>query len=265
MNAMLLTATMLVATGADGAQGADALNRDVCPARSWVANKPAVEEFLRTAEVVAVEEIDWGVLKPKKVTLQKGPVRLNAAFKYYTGRNPMTGQWESWEAEIVAYELDKLLELNMVPPTVEKRVGDKKGSVQLWVEDCRLWNDIQGQKAGRADWGEFVARMKVFDNLIRNTDRNGQNILIDSDWHPVLIDHSQTLNGGDILSGPELPEHFDRALVDRLRSLSYEELKPRLGDLIRDGQIKDIVKRRNKLMKYLDRLVAEQGEEVVYY
>jgi len=265
MNAMLMATAMLMAAGADPARADGVLSRDVCPAKSWVQNEAAVEEFLRTAEVVGIDDVDWGVLNPKKVTLQNGPIQLNAAFKYYTGRNPMTGQWESWEAEIVAYELDKLLELNMVPPTVERRVGGKKGSVQLWVEDCRLWNDIQGQKAGRADWGELVARMKVFDNLIRNTDRNGQNILIDADWHPVLIDHSQTLNGGDILSGEELPEHFDRALVEHLRALSYENLKPRLGDLIRDGQIKDIVKRRNKLMKYLDQLVAERGEDAVYY
>jgi hypothetical protein len=265
MNGMLLTAAMLMATGADAAQGEGVLSREVCPAKSWVANRAAVEDFLRSAEVVGVEDVDWGVLNPKKVTLRKGPVQLDAAFKYYTGRNPRTGMWESWEAEIVAYELDKLLELDMVPPTVEKRVSGKRGSVQLWVEDCRLWNDVQGAPAGRADWGEFVARMKLFDNLIRNTDRNGQNILIDADWHPVLIDHSQTLNGGDLLEGDELPSHFDRALVERVRALSYDGLKPRLGDLIRDGQIKDIVKRRDKLMEYLDQLVAERGETAVYY
>ena len=264
MSAMLL-ATMLTATGAAGVQGEGMLNREVCPARSWVENKAGVEEFLRGAEVVGIEDVDWGVLNPKKVTLQKGPVQVNAVFKYYTGRNRNTGRWESWEAEIVAYQLDKLLELDMVPPTVEKRVGGKKGSVQLWVEDCRLYNDFQGQKAGRSDWGEFVARMKVFDNLIRNTDRNGQNILIDADWHPVLIDHSQTLNGDDLLEGAQLPAHFDRELVARLRAISYDDLKPRFGELIRDGQIKDIVTRRDKLMQYLDELVAERGEAAVYY
>jgi len=266
MKAMLLTAAMLVAVGTvDAAEGDGLLNREVCPAKSWVDNRAGVEEFLRTAQVVGVEEIDWGVLDPKKVILQKGPIQLKAAFKHYTGRNPRSGQWESWEAEIVAYELDKLVDLNMVPPTVEKRVAGKKGSVQLWVDDCRLWNDVVGTPPERDDWGELVARMKLFDNLIRNTDRNGQNILVDADWHPVLIDHSQTLNGGNILKGDELPEHFDRALVERVRALSYDDMKPRFSDLIRDGQIKDIVKRRDKLMKYLDELVSERGEGAVYY
>ena len=48
------------------------------------------------------------------------------------------GFWEAYKSEIAAYQLDRLLGLDMVPPTVERRVGSDLASVQLWVEGCRV-------------------------------------------------------------------------------------------------------------------------------
>jgi hypothetical protein len=34
-----------------------------------------------------------------------------------------TGYWESYKSEMAAYELDKLLDLQMIPPTVDASPG----------------------------------------------------------------------------------------------------------------------------------------------
>ena len=42
---------------------------------------------------------------------------------------------ESYKAEIAAYEVDKLLKMDMVPPTVERQLEGHNGAAQLWVEN----------------------------------------------------------------------------------------------------------------------------------
>ena len=44
-------------------------------------------------------------------------------------------------AQIAAYELDKLLKMDMVPPTVERQVQGITGAATLWVEKVE---DVEG-------------------------------------------------------------------------------------------------------------------------
>ena len=61
------------------------------------------------------------------------------------------GFWQSYEAEIAAYELDKLLKLDMVPPTVERLLQGNTGSARLWVENVFgvKADEPQASQAGR--------------------------------------------------------------------------------------------------------------------
>jgi hypothetical protein len=52
-----------------------------------IAQRPAHEEFLRTAEIVRFEEIGEGVTKPYKLYLRKDGVELKAAWKNPTGQS----------------------------------------------------------------------------------------------------------------------------------------------------------------------------------
>ena len=42
---------------------------------------------------------------------------------------------DSYKFNMAAYELDKLLELNMVPVSVERKVGGNMAAVTWWVDD----------------------------------------------------------------------------------------------------------------------------------
>lgn len=237
-----------------------------CP-MDWIGRSAEVEDMLLTADVVSVEDVGMGVTKPSKTVLQKDGTEFAAAFKpIQKGRQG--GFWESYEAEIAAYELDKMLGLNMVPPTITRNVNKKTGSLQYWVRDCKLYKEIQDQPPPRpSEWSHQLSTMKLFDVLINNLDRNAQNFLVDGDWHMVLIDHSRAFTSGDKMAKDpkKLPAQFDRKVVEKVRALDDAALEAALGDLLMGGQVNDILKRRDLLLAHLDKMVSEQGEASVYF
>ena len=104
----------------------------------------AAETFLRTAEYVSKKGIKIGITNPDQYTLTDGTRTLRAAWKtideFKRGITSLQGGGvivdfaDSYKHEIAAYELDKLIGLHLVPPTVERTFGGRKGSLQLWVE-----------------------------------------------------------------------------------------------------------------------------------
>ena len=234
---------------------------------SWADHTQYFESFLREAEIVSMEKVGMGVNNPYKVTLRRDGQTLKAAWKQIkTGR--LRGFWESWEAEVAAYELDKLLGLNMVPPTVVRRINGDKGSLQLWVNDCSLYRQLHGQKVQSPHrWRKQTSRMETFDNLILNTDRNAQNILVDAEWGMVLIDHSRAFTTRSNLLDKEgqVPTWFDRALIERVRGLTLEQLRGHFDGLMSKKQCKSVLKRRDALLARVDALVAEHGEGAILF
>ena len=98
---------------------------------------------------------------------------------------------ENYEAEIVAYELDKLLTLDMVPPTVERQIQGTKGSAQQWVEGVVDATDpTVPEGRDRIRWESDLLRMTMFDMLIGNGARVRTNMLRDGAWNLILINHS---------------------------------------------------------------------------
>jgi hypothetical protein len=237
-----------------------------CPI-DWIGRQAEIEEMLLTAEVVSVEDVGMGVTKPSKTILRKDGVEFAAAFKPIK-RGRQAGFWESYEAEIAAYELDKLLGINMVPPTVTRSVDKKTGSLQYWVNDCKLYKEVQQQPPPEpTTWSHQLSTMKLFDVLINNIDRNAQNFLVDSNWHVVLIDHSRAFSSGNKMAKDEgkLPVQFDRNVVEKVRALDKDTLDTKIGELLMGGQVKGILERRDVLLEHLDELVAKQGEARVFF
>jgi len=259
---LLLTAFSLAQGDIAAAQEA----AHVCPI-DWVGRGAEIEELLLTAEPISVDDVGMGVTKPSKVVLRKDGVELAGVFKPIQ-RGRQKGFWESYEAEIAAYELDKILGMDMVPPTVERVINKQKGSLQYFVKGCMLYKELQAQAPPRpSDWSHQLSVMKMFDVLIMNKDRNAQNFLVDGDWHMVLIDHSRAFVTEANIGKDEkkLPVQFDRQLVTKLRSLDAKSLEEAFGALLMGGQVKSLIERRDALLSYLDDLVAKQGEARVFF
>jgi hypothetical protein len=147
---------------------------------------------------------------------------------------------------------------------VSRRIGQREGSVQMWVHGYKQAADLTDPPPTPelADWSQAVARMRFFDELIDNPDRHAANYLVGDDWNVVLIDHSRALffdNQGPMRQ-QDPPKRFDRTLVERTRDLDLIELETLLGDLFSRSDLKNVLHRRNVLLTHVDRVVAARGE-----
>ena len=134
---------------------------------------------------------------------------------------------ESHQAEIAAYELDKLLKLDMVPPTVERKLEGHIGAATFWVENAAGLTKGKNDAPDAARWGKQLARVAMFDSLIGNGARNLGNTLRDPVWNLILLDHSRRSGAGD----EPLADlsRIDKELWGRIEALTRPQLDAALS------------------------------------
>ncbi|MBC7350527.1 MAG: hypothetical protein H5U05_11235 [Candidatus Aminicenantes bacterium] len=246
-----------------------------------IAQREELEQFLLTAEIISYKEIGEGVTKPIWLFLKKDNVERNGVWK--NPRGIQGGYLEGWQYEIAAYRLDKLLGLNMVPPTVEREFQGQKGSLQLWVQKEYSLLEVMEKKiplpssGPEADnWEKRKHLSRAFDALIANEDRTQQNTLYTKDWRMILIDHSRSFRTGKKFTqnliysekhpeGPKLMSELPRAFVEKIKSLNFELIKSIVGEYLTDAEIEAILARKELILKAVDKLVKEKGEDKVLY
>lgn len=219
-------------------------------ARIWIGRHHEIEEYLRTAECVSIE-----VLGPSGVA--RCTLRAGGPFSRMAWRPLRPGAYrgfrESYKAEIAAYEVDKLLGLDMVPPSVERQLGGNSGAAQLWVEGATPWNpDAPPDEAERSRWEGQVVRMRMFDDLIGNSDRNAGNIIHDAAWDLILLDHSRAFGVG--LELPHKLSRIDDSFWAKIEHLTRAQLEGVLGPWLDHDQIGAVLARRDRMRAEIKRL-----------
>jgi hypothetical protein len=207
--------------------------------REW-PNREEIERFLREGKITERKKIGEGITNPEKVTLELDGRVIHAILKR------VDKDHDSWRSEVAAYELDKVLGLGMVPPTVPRSVGGRKGCLQLWVTGTTM-SKYEGEFPDLNAWREQVSVMWLFDDLIANIDRHLNNAMVSPEYRLLLIDNSKTfriqktllndLNGagtgtharfwGVEYSAERMryETHYPKAFIDRLRSLTKEDIE----------------------------------------
>ena len=158
-----------------------------------------------------------------------------------------------------------MLELHMVPPIVERNMNGKNGAAVLWVENTRGWSVAKPPQGPEPSWSRQLTRMKMFDLLIANIDRNQGNLLYDSDWHLFLIDHSRAFIDKKDLKGLAPLGRVDKALWTRMQALTMEDLEKGLDNWVGEKEKKAMLIRRDLMAKAIDELVKKRGENSVFY
>jgi hypothetical protein len=235
-----------------------------------------LEDFLRRAAVSDLRAIPVGVTKPRRVTLTLDGVKRDAAWRVINesrtgvtkvGRERELDFEDTWRTDCAAYELDKLLGLGMVPATVERVISGERGSLTIWVDNAVTEQERRDRNMLPPDpeaWSRQVFKMRMFDNLIHNIDRNLGNSLITDDWQLRLIDHSRSFRKATTLREPDQLARFSRSLLEAMARLEKGELRARLGRYISVFQIDALLERRDRLLALAKKVAAERGE-VVYY
>lgn len=232
------------------------------------------ETFLRKARIVTDAPTDG---RPSwRAGLDDGTRRHDASIVTDDGSGPTR---RHYKFNIAAYELDKLLGLNLVPPSVERLVNDRPASVIWWIDDFAM-NELDRRRK-RIDppepdrWDRQIQAVRLFDELISNTYRDTapalylnsiwDNLLITTDWTIWIIDHTGAFRTRHELQDPDSLVRCPRSVLNQMRELNRQRLGQALERYLSSQQLDALEVRRALLVRHFDRLIGSKGEAVVLY
>jgi len=233
--------------------------------------------FLATAPVVEDKPIGEGVTRPHRLTLERDGVRIRAAFRtideehrvYRTASGRMEVNFRDFYGfEPAAYRLGRLLGLREIPPATVRNFKNQDGSVQLWIENGkteRVRLDEEVRPADYMRWLRQIQMMRIWDELVGNTDRNKGNMVYGPDWHLWLIDHTRAFRNSDDLLEAEKITWCERGFFEKLRTTSDEAIRAALQDQVKPSEIQALLRRRKTLVSLLEDLIRDRGEGAVLF
>jgi len=236
--------------------------------RIWIGHYAEYEEFLKTAEIDHLNNPKVGVtggtrhayFKPGGLA-PEGAMRTLKPGRY-------DGYFESYKSEVAAYKLDRILELNQVPPTVERTYMGQGVSMQLWTTNVKMLKDIQEQKIAfpvSLEFSRQLGRQRVYDDLVANIDENATNLMFDAQWNIIKVDCSRCFT--NVMTLPfeigKQANRIDRPFFERIKALTRDQLRKEIGDFVEGGAIDAMLARRDDIVKKFEKLAKEKGEALV--
>jgi hypothetical protein len=224
------------------------------------------EEFLLTAQITEVRDVKIGVTGTRRATLTDGRVVHDASVqtvdeshsRYETSRRIEFNFRDYWGYNVAAYRLGVLLGLDMIPPSVVRRHRLEKASFTWWVDDVAMDERERSRRKLQPVDARYhtdqVHVMRVFDELIANTDRNQGNMLFDTRWKLWMIDHSRAFRLAEGLRSAGKIHRCERTLLARLRGLTREMLAERMEGVLTRAEQASLLKRRDELVAHVERL-----------
>jgi hypothetical protein len=225
-----------------------------------------MERFLKEAKILKTKSASKGVTNSTQATLSDGRMTHDAHIQiideykreFRTNAGVEFDFRDSWMFNVAAYKLDRLIGLNMVPVSVPGNYRSNRAAYSWWVDDVmmdeggRLKKKLEAPEDKARVWNQQIYMMRIFDQLIYNTDRNLGNMLISTEWRLWPIDHTRAFRKQTALRTPTLVSRCDRAVLQRLKTLDRDLLKRELGAYLDDGQIKGILARRDLIVTTLE-------------
>lgn len=232
--------------------------------------------FLHTATVVKEKQLDSGLNKPLKLTLEKDGIRANAIFRtversFGGGRSDRPDPHrarDSYVFEVAAYKVSRALGLDRVPPVVLRSHNGRRGSLQLWVENAMTEADLlASHRAYESPARRQVQKevMRVFDQLVSNWDRHQGNSLYDAYGRLWYIDHTRTFRSLPNQQGLDKIAVCDSELFSGLKALDRKVMREELSPYLDLMQIEAMMRRRDKIVSHLEKLIEERGRLAVLF
>ena len=202
-----------------------------------------LQVLLENGEVISREEDPTG---RTIVRVSDGKRTVGAIFMKRKGRGFYPG--------VAAYRLDRMLELDMVPVTAPRKVGNTEGSLQFLTE--RYSDEARRSASGRGGSANCPLKdqweaMYVFDVLIYNEGRSMQRMLYDlSDWGLMLSEHDRAFASrkGRPKHLKTIPLEVTAGWREALSGLTDEALAEKLGDVLDKRRLKALAARRDELL-----------------
>ena len=242
-------------------------------------SRDAAEQFLVTAEVVEAERVGKGTTLPWRLTLSDGTTTHDALFQSVNDRRAIgrlaNGQVvlnfaDSFEFNIAAYRLAKLVGLgHMIPVTVRRQWRGEEGALTWWVDDVMLDErerlDQEIEPPNRGMWQAQWFNMRVFAQLVNDTDRNQGNVLYTDQWRLWMIDFTRAFA---ISADSRTVDHLvrvDRSLFRRLKALDAAVVREELAPNLTSRETEALLKRCELIIQHVERQIAEHGEDSILF
>lgn len=237
-----------------------------------------MRRFLLEGEVVRAAQIGKGITRPWRLTITDGRLTHDASFQDidvrvqeagFAGGGRELNFSDSYHYNIAAYELACLVGLDdIVPVTVEREWRGQKGSLTWWVD--AKWDGLERMEKGllppdTRSWNRQMHKVRVFSQLVYDTDRNLQNILITEDWRISMIDFSRAFRTISQLQDESDLVKCDRVLFRRLHELERSAVARAVGSHLTRWEIDALMSRRDRIVGRFEKLIREKGEPEVLY
>jgi hypothetical protein len=248
------------------------------PARVTLTDEQT-ENFLLNAKIIGTKGVNTGVTNTERATLTDGQITHDAhiqtvdiaksVFTPDNGRTQLNFK-DTYRYNIAGYRLARMLGLDNVPVSVDRRVKGNHAAVTWWVDDVVMDEGARQKKQPLSvvlppKTAGQIHIMRVFDELIGNTDRNAGNLLWTSDGKMWMIDHTRAFRFNTKLTAPKLLERCDRNLLIGMRRLTAESLKEKMGENLTKPEIEALLTRRDELVKLFEEKVKARGEGAILY
>jgi hypothetical protein len=236
------------------------------------AGDAEMEEFLRTARIVRTRSAGKGVTGSTRASLTLGDLThdvhiqtIDATQREFRSHKGVEFNFrDTWQFNVAAYKIDRLLELHVVPVTVARRWNSRPASFTWWIDDVLM---DEGERVkqklsppNQACWSEQRQLIRFFDQLIDNTDRNAGNLVISRTWRLWAIDHTRAFRRAQTPTKPENLTRMDRRVLERLAGLEFASLKRELSPYLEDADIRALLARRDAIVAHF----RAAGEAALY-
>lgn len=240
--------------------------------------KDQIKQFLLTAKVVESREAKKGITGTMRLTLSDGTITHDASFQSideHKAEMKLASGTElnfvdSYKYNIAAYALAELLGMDdMLPVYVERKWKGNAGSLSWWLPVKMDEVERHKQKLTPPDtdaWNNQMYKIRVFDQLVSDSDTNLTNVLIGENWKIWRIDFSRAFRRNTNLQDPDKNlVRCDRQLFEKLKALDGNTLADRTKGYLNKDDVKAVMVRRDKIVAFYQKLIAEKGESVVLY
>ncbi len=234
-----------------------------------------MERFLRKGKVTRRKTVSTGINQTKRLTLRTAGITHDAHYNGVNVSKPVHQTPQGTEINfrdyygynIAAYKLDRLIGLNMVPVTVERKVGNNSGSVAWWADNVQMMEkDRFLKKIEPPDpdrWNDQIYQARVFNELIYNVDANLGNLLITDDWTLKLVDFTRAFRDHKKLKNVDNLSRIDRRILNGLRGLDEATVQRELKGFVTKYGIKALLARRDLIVQFFETEIAQRGEAAV--
>ena len=107
--------------------------------------------------------------------------------------------------------------------------------------------------------------LRVFDELVYDTDANLTNVLIGEDWKIWRVDFTRAFRLSKELRDPKDLVRCDRQLFEKLKTLDGNQVAEQTKHYLNKDEVKAVIARRDKIVQQFEKLISEKGEKEVLY